>query len=111
MTSIIKEPSEGELVEAVVVPVVVFIREHLLLRSQLVRVDGVEVAGVLGELDLRLVRSCSVAKVLGEVNAAEEVMILDLIRTILAKSLLFTRTQRQYKGLGLFTQPGLSWYP
>ena len=111
MTCIIKEPSEGELVEAVVVSVVVLIRCHLVLRPQFIGVDGVEVAGVQLVFDLRFVRRGVVSDVTTEVNAAEEVVIPDLVATILAQSLLFTGAEGENQGFRLFTQPRVSRNP
>ena len=98
---VVEEPSECKLVEAVVEAVVVLVVDDLLVRPQLVRVDRVEVGGVLGELDVGFVRRGFLAQVAAEVDPLEEVVVLDLVRAVPAEPLLLAGAQGADEGLGL----------
>ena len=68
MAAVVKEPPKGELVEAVIVPVVVVLVRHL------VRVDGIKVGGVRVIEDARLVRGLPTPQRAAEVNILEEAL-------------------------------------
>ena len=88
--AVVKEPSESELVEAVVVPVDVLVALTLVIRLQLLRVDRVEVAGVGLVLDGRLVRSIPCPQGGVEVNVGKERVGFYVIRTVLSYSSVIT---------------------
>ena len=75
MAAVVKEPPKGELVEAVIVPVVVVLVRHLVVVvPQLVRVDGIKVGGVRVIEDARLVRGLPTPQRAAEVNILEEAL-------------------------------------
>ena len=75
MAAVVKEPPTGELVKAVIVPVVVVLVRHLVVVvPQLVRVDGIKVGGVRVIEDARLVRGLPTPQRAAEVNILEEAL-------------------------------------
>merc|ERR1719382_1835838 len=84
--TVVEEPAEGELIEAVVVAVdvLVALRPLFVLGPQFIRVNRVEVARVRLVLDGGLVRSLFCPQRRTEVDVGEERMRLDVVRTVLS---------------------------
>jgi len=95
--SVVEEPSEGELVEPVVVPVdiLVALRPLVILRPQFVRINWVKVTCVRLILDGWLVWSLLCSESRAEVNVCKERMRLDVVRTILPYSPVVACAKRE----------------
>ena len=93
--AIVKEPSESELVEAVIVPVDVLVTLTLIVRLQLVRVDWVKVASVRLVLDGWLVRRILCPQGGVEVNVGKEWVGFYVVRTVLSYPSVITARKEQ----------------